>query len=227
MPRIGKYTGKALPEIYFEWAEEIERLGYNYHEAMQAIVDHGAFGNALDWVKDHPMSGSFLHAIGVKKFIVYPRRENAGALIEEHKLIYEDMVHSPIGVKEFFKTIKGKKPKKPKMVNGLSDLGLDKEKKRLSAATSASKPQITRSESKLSVEQIDQWKVAGEGILMLQPSYRLPSASKQSKSFSENQSSPVPPPAQATTPAQPQMNSYQAELSNAIRKSAPSPPIRK
>jgi hypothetical protein len=164
MPRIVKYSGKPLPEIYFTWAEEIERLGYNYHEAMQAILDHGSYGNALDWVRDHPMSQSLVHAVGIKKFIQYPRRERAGDLLEEHKIVYENMIHSPVGIKEFFSEMS--KVKQPKKVNCLGNLGLDDEKRRQSELSRKSRKSESRSTN---TTAIDPYAVVDEGIVIPRP----------------------------------------------------------
>jgi hypothetical protein len=98
MPTFVDYNGAALPDVYFVWAEDMESRGFDYHEAMDAIIERGSYGNAMAWIVNHPRKNSLAYKLGWKKVTRYPRRSAfSKAAATETK---QDLVHSPVQKKK-------------------------------------------------------------------------------------------------------------------------------
>jgi hypothetical protein len=69
------YKGIDLPQMYYSWAEELEGRNYDYNEAMDAVIHAGSMSGALNYLMFHPRRKSLAYKLGLKKIVVYPRRE--------------------------------------------------------------------------------------------------------------------------------------------------------
>eukprot|EP00475_Leptophrys_vorax_P026150 TRINITY_DN3671_c0_g1_i1.p1 TRINITY_DN3671_c0_g1~~TRINITY_DN3671_c0_g1_i1.p1 ORF type:complete len:304 (+),score=106.56 TRINITY_DN3671_c0_g1_i1:127-1038(+) len=99
MPNFVDYAGKPIPELFFTWAEDMENRGFDYHEAMDAILEHGSYGNALAWIVNHPRKKALAFKLGLKKVIRYPRRAaaaNTKEFVAPERIVYEKLVHAPV-----------------------------------------------------------------------------------------------------------------------------------
>jgi len=75
----------------------LESRGFDYHEAMDAIIDHGSYGNAMAWIVNHPRRKSVAYKIGFKKATRYPRRTASAKndLVVPSSVVH-GLVHSPV-----------------------------------------------------------------------------------------------------------------------------------
>jgi hypothetical protein len=93
MPNVIDYSGEALPDLYFVWAEDMESRGFDYDEAMDAIIKHGTYGNAMSWIVNNSRKKSLAFKLGFVKVVRYPRRSNLVLVQSETK--DDELVTSP------------------------------------------------------------------------------------------------------------------------------------
>jgi hypothetical protein len=85
--KVVPYKGRQIPSDYFTWAEQLEGKGYEYNEAMDAVLLKGSLEKALKHLVRKPRSKSIKYKLGIMTIVKYPRREHETQVEAELKLM--------------------------------------------------------------------------------------------------------------------------------------------